>query len=432
MNDSATDKTHLELPDHFYRPLLENTDNVVWVVCKDQNRIVFINRDLSGVNKEKIYEQGFSVIWPVITIETLQPLLDAFERAVMVGERTENLRTKHSNAMTGEVEHYNSTIAPIHDREGRVSHIQVSSRDVTQNIRAQRTIDILNSVSASVQNSLLGANLFEAVGSRLKKHDIKIAVLIVDDRGTARLEYSSFPKRKMNKTLSLLEKEKILSGIPMSELPNWKNLAKGSKGQFFDDPHYYLRSRFPDLEAGMNLMPVIELLELKKIIVAPLRVNREVIGGFLMTSDSLSKTDLTAVKAFAMQFSHAIMYSRLQADCDKMRDLLHCTLTNTRDSIFATDSRGSIVLWNRASSRLFGYKTLDVIGENIGIIGMDANLLGKFLAAAKKGETIEQSEMSLRASDGSHKEAYLTCSGLEAGDGKLPGLIFTVTESGKK
>ena len=151
-----------------------------------------------------------------------------------------------------------------------------------------------------------------------------------------------------------------------------------------------------------------------------------------MTSDSLSKTDLTAVKAFAMQFSHAIMYSRLQADCDKMRDLLHCTLTNTRDSIFATDSRGSIVLWNRASSRLFGYKTLDVIGENIGIIGMDANLLGKFLAAAKKGETIEQSEMSLRASDGSHKEAYLTCSGLEAGDGKLPGLIFTVTESGKK
>jgi len=428
MDDSKkkSQASHDTLPEGFFRTIIENSANIAWIVERNQKRVTYINSDFSGVKKEKILEHGFSSIWPVMDIESLQLLLDAFEKAVMEGKISDNIATSHRHAVTNDEEFYLSSVVPLFNSQGKVSHVQVSSRNITPIFRARRIIDILNSVGAAMQNNLMSGNVLRIVGDKLKKHGIHAAILIKTDENTGKIAYSNFPTRKTKKANSLYGTQWADSEFSLDQWPAMKRVLKTRKAVYFDDPYKYLKSRLTDPSYKKNIGKIIELLGLKKIIVAPLIVNRETIGSFMMSSEILSRSDLAAVKTFAIQFSHALMLTKLYDDCAKLRSLVGTLLKSTGEAIFATDGDDLIVSWNKCACDLLGYEKADIIGKEVTVLGIGSDLREAVVSGSRDPDPWRMERVSLRARDGSTWVMDLTASPVEAGQGESPGVIYII------
>jgi PAS domain S-box-containing protein len=418
-----------KLTEDFFRKIVDNTGDIVWVVSSDQNTIEFVNRDFSGVKRQHILEKGMTAIWPVVKIESLEPLLEAFRAAAMDGRAFEDIRTVHRNATSGEEEHYLHSVMPVRSTEGTVSRIQVVSTDVTPLMRTQRLVEILNSVSTEVQQKMLSRDLFRAVGERLKKYDISIIVLITEDGKTARLVYSSLPKRKLRKGLSLIGKEKVYTGIPVDQWRGVMRTIRHRRAQFWDDPHAFVHSRLHDKRFKKNIDSLIELFSLKRIIVTPMVAGKDTVGSLVMLSDTLTKMDLEAVKTFAAQFSHVLVNARMHRDAQRMLEYLHKIRENLNEGIFVVDERGVIVSWNRAARDLLGYEREDIIGTGIVAMGIEKSEWERLEEKALSGDGARRERVLLRAKSGTWKQFSLSAFATESRRSARAGFTCTIREA---
>lgn len=426
-NITYHDARGVEFPEDFYRSLIENTRNIVWVISRDEQQVVFINRDFSGLKRDKILEEGLSLIWPLMTIDSLESILYAIERAA-TGESTENLRTEHKNVLTGREEYYLNSIFPLSDSTGRITHIQISSREITSLVTARRTIDILNSVSDAVQNNMFSGNLFKLVGERLKKYDIHIIIFLSSDRKITRLVYTNFPVRKLKKALSIVGRDDVLTGTPIDDWLGLKRTIMHKKAEYFGDPYAYFKSRTRGVIPKSVVGDIVNLLGLSKVIVAPMIENRVSVGAFIMFSPIFTETDLSAVKTFAVQFTNALLNSQLYSDTERLKSYLGTLLEHTGEAVITADGAGRIVAWNRAASEILGFEEHDIIGGSVRKIGLDTGIWGEMLEASRKGITKRYERTSLRALDGSKKQLTIITSPVEKGDAKDPGVIMLLKD----
>lgn len=415
----------MKVPETFFQSIVNNTGDVIWVITRDQERIVYINRDFSGVKKEKILEEGLSSIWPVMDIHNLERILDAIKKVAMSGEQIENIQTVHTNSVTGLNEYYLHTVIPIPDEDGIVSHVQIVSTEISYFINTQRTMDILNSVSATIQRNLLSKNLFKVVGKKLRMHAIYITIMLTTDEKTAHLAYTNYPRRKVKKALGLMGKERAFTGIPIEIWKGVMHTIRHRRSQFWDDPYMFLTSRLHDKSYRKNLGAIVRLLDMKKVIVVPMVANHSTIGSLVMVSGSLTKMDVPVIETFAAQFSHAIMYSRLLKSVRKLEGFLETIVDNTEEGIIVVDENGIIVSWNRAASRLLGYSKLEILGKRIESIDVEKNLVKQFQGASG-GNVTRPEEIHIRDRSGVSRKVAVTAFPVDSGQSKDMGATMII------
>jgi PAS domain S-box-containing protein len=102
---------------------------------------------------------------------------------------------------------------------------------------------------------------------------------------------------------------------------------------------------------------------------------------------------------------------------------LAAIVESSNDAIISKDLNGTIITWNRAAERLFGYAADEVIGRSITLLIPEARLPEETdtLARLRRGEVIDHFETVRRRKDGTLVDISLTISPIRAHDGTIVG-----------
>lgn len=412
----------------FFRTIIENAKSTMWVISGDGSRIEFVNRDFCGLPRERLCEEGPSAVWQATPdIHELNALLRAINRATTMGERTESIQARHRNILTGSEEYYLHSIYPLCDPRKVVTHIQMTSRDITHLLEARKTLEILGTVNRTVQENIFAENLFGIVGRRLARHGLFVVILIARNTRFARIEYTNFPKRKFARILGLVGIKVQNREFSLERFPAVKWTLLRKKAHFFESPYDYLRSRVLKGNAVKHMGTIVGSLGLGKIIIAPMVVNRRSIGLFVMSSASLSEMDMGTVSALAVQFAHVIVHRQIYRDAGKLTIHLETLLENVSEAVFTTDREGVIVSWNRAARQLFGHEKKDIIGKNVESLGVPESLWHSLRDPHGREHVQREKGISLARLHGGTKVASITTFPTDR-EGQESGTVFIVRE----
>jgi len=96
---------------------------------------------------------------------------------------------------------------------------------------------------------------------------------------------------------------------------------------------------------------------------------------------------------------------------------------SSNDAIIGKSLDGTIVSWNDAAARRYGYSSLEAVGRNVSMLAPPDRLyeIGELLERLRAGERIEQFETVRQRKDGTLVHVALTLSPLRDRDGKLVG-----------
>ena len=114
---------------------------------------------------------------------------------------------------------------------------------------------------------------------------------------------------------------------------------------------------------------------------------------------------------------------------------LAAIVTSSNDAIISSRSDGSIVSWNAAAERLFGYPAEEVIGQGVSILH-PAEKPGQYFEMFErlvKGEPLEYTNMVLVRKDGKRIHVSLSISPMTDNEGQINGFSTIVREiTGRK
>jgi len=107
------------------------------------------------------------------------------------------------------------------------------------------------------------------------------------------------------------------------------------------------------------------------------------------------------------------------------RDARHfaAIVESSDDAIISKDLNGTIVTWNRAAERLFGYTADEIVGQSVRVIippdrqSEEDQVLG----AVRRGESVEHFETVRVRKDGTHVPISLTVSPIRTSSGEIVG-----------
>lgn len=139
---------------------------------------------------------------------------------------------------------------------------------------------------------------------------------------------------------------------------------------------------------------------------APTLVSARPLGDAPASGFCLAITDLSALKRAEHESSY-----------------LASIVESSEDAIIGKTLDGTIVSWNRAAERLYGYDAHEAIGQSIAILVPDDLFddLPAILEKIRRGEVIEHFETERMRKDGAHVSVSLTVSPLKDAAGAVIG-----------
>jgi len=119
-----------------------------------------------------------------------------------------------------------------------------------------------------------------------------------------------------------------------------------------------------------------------------------------------------------------------KAESDRLRSVLASIVNSSNDAIIGKSLDGTILSWNKAAERYYGYLAEEIIGKSIDIIIPPElrDQLSLFLKRVGKGETIDHFNTSRLRKDGSRIEVSVTLSPIKDDEGHIIG-ISTIAEN---
>ena len=104
-------------------------------------------------------------------------------------------------------------------------------------------------------------------------------------------------------------------------------------------------------------------------------------------------------------------------------DFLAAIVESTDDAILGTDLDGTILSWNPAAERLYGYAAADAIGQSVSMLLPDdrRHELEEILARVRAGERVVHYETRRRRRDGTEVDVSVTVSPIRDRDGRVIG-----------
>ncbi|PKL68080.1 MAG: hypothetical protein CVV30_12110 [Methanomicrobiales archaeon HGW-Methanomicrobiales-1] len=127
-----------------------------------------------------------------------------------------------------------------------------------------------------------------------------------------------------------------------------------------------------------------------------------------------------------------IVYEDLtdKAESDRLRSVLASIVNSSNDAIIGKGIDGTILSWNRAAERYYGYLAEEVIGKSIDLIVPPElrDQLSLFLRRVGTGETIDRFDTLRLRKDGSRIEVCVTISPIKDEEGHIIG-ISTIAQN---
>jgi len=103
---------------------------------------------------------------------------------------------------------------------------------------------------------------------------------------------------------------------------------------------------------------------------------------------------------------------------------LSAILESSHDAIYSKDLQGTITSWNRGAEKIFGYASEEIIGRPVSLLtGRDGEReIEGILKRVKRGETIQDLEMTRIAKWGQHLDLSVTVIPLKDSTGSITGV----------
>jgi PAS domain S-box-containing protein len=119
-----------------------------------------------------------------------------------------------------------------------------------------------------------------------------------------------------------------------------------------------------------------------------------------------------------------------KTESDRLRSVLASIVNSSNDAIIGKTLGGTIMSWNKAAERYYGYLAEEVIGKSIDLIVPPElrDQLSLFLRRAGAGETIENYETVRLRKDGTRIEVRVTLAPIKDEEGRIIG-ISTIAQN---
>lgn len=144
--------------------------------------------------------------------------------------------------------------------------------------------------------------------------------------------------------------------------------VRGLGRQAFHNGRAVYQNNFPDSTWAGFLPP--GHITIDNILLAPLEINNEVAGLLALANKpgGFNENDVRMASAFAEILAIAIHNSRTMESLSNSQELFRSVAQTASDAMITVDSRGSIMLWNKAAETMFGYSADEAINKPLTII----------------------------------------------------------------
>ena len=140
-------------------------------------------------------------------------------------------------------------------------------------------------------------------------------------------------------------------------------------------------------------------------------------------SDYLVKTNLSRlVPAIERELETAHAH-RARAHAEASAKFLAAIVESSDDAIFGMKLDGTVVSWNRAAERAYGFRAGEIIGRNVSILYPDDRLdeLIDTMERIKRGDHVGRAETARLRKGGHLVPVSVTISPMKNGDGRISG-----------
>ena len=137
--------------------------------------------------------------------------------------------------------------------------------------------------------------------------------------------------------------------------------------------------------------------------------------------------------AATLTFTNAFAIARVEADLHKVRAeqaFLATLVEATDEAVVATTPAGTVLSWNPAAERLFGYTAAEMVGEPLSLLAPPDRLTehARLSARVADGHRIEDHETTRIHKDGSVLRISATYSPVRSPDGSPVGMVAVARE----
>lgn len=140
-------------------------------------------------------------------------------------------------------------------------------------------------------------------------------------------------------------------------------------------------------------------------------------------SDYLVKTKLSRLVPAIEREIEAAQMRRRATQAENMVRYLAAIVESSDDAIYGIKLDGTVVSWNRAAERVYGFRAGEIIGRNVSILYPDERLdeLIDTMERVKRGDHVGHSETARVRKGGRAVPVAVTISPMKNGEGKISG-----------
>jgi PAS domain S-box-containing protein len=111
-----------------------------------------------------------------------------------------------------------------------------------------------------------------------------------------------------------------------------------------------------------------------------------------------------------------------QAEKVPLQDLLAAIVEDTDDAVLSKNLDGTILTWNKAAERMYGYRPEEVIGKHVSILTPGRpEEIDDIMERLRRGEKIEHFQTTRRTKNGNILDVSLTISPVRDAEGRIIG-----------
>jgi PAS domain S-box-containing protein len=219
-------------------------------------------------------------------------------------------------AKDNRIVHALASLSLLKDKKGNTTGFMGILKDVTEQKRLQQTLDLLNRTASRIQKSRTREEIFTITAEELKQLGFYVAFLLFDEEKTAG-QFVCVTEEKKLYSLETLRKM-LLSPyeFPLDNI-KYKDLLERREALFIADLESVFKTALPDMYNTYKEELTSSGITRKRVIVAPLVSQGDVVGILAVLSDGITKKDIPSIHVFANQVSTALENARLLEERQK-------------------------------------------------------------------------------------------------------------------
>ncbi|MHB0856024.1 MAG: PAS domain S-box protein [Anaerolineae bacterium] len=263
----------------------------------------------------------------------------------------------------GEVRSVQICLCPLSESPGLEGTVHGIMRDVSDHVRAQRTMASLNAAAEAVQcEAIRPEGVFRAVTEQLSSLDLASAILLMDERA-ARLHpaSASCPPRLVLSLEPLLGSLTHALAVDIEDISVIAHAIRARETVHFRWTEALLVQALPGYPRAI-LSRVAQLVASFGVVIAPLVADGAVLGILAVTGEHLTPDSVSAMAAFANQTAIAIrnadLVKRQRESEAEYRGIFEASI----DGLLVSDPSGRIVSANPAVCEMYGYTHDELVG----------------------------------------------------------------------